>query len=63
MSNLGVHTYYSDQQNMQIIREHYTQDPTHTKAQVAFLILCWKGAARERARQYYQEMKTWQHQQ
>lgn len=56
MGHLGVSQLYSDQKNMDIILLHHARHgEALTKRRVTFLILCWKGRHRERARMYKHE--------
>ena len=57
MGHLGVSQIYSDEKNMAIILTRYAENPELTRKQVHFLIVCWKGRHRLRARQYFQQLK------
>ena len=57
MGHLGVSQIYSDEKNMAIILSKYEQNPELTRKQVQFLIVCWKGRHRLRARQYFRQLK------
>ena len=57
MGRLGVSTSFTDGKNWDIIVKHYQKNPQLTMKQVTFLVLCWKGKNRERARKYLQKLK------
>lgn len=59
--SLGVSTIFSDGKNWRIIMEHYEKNPKLTMRQVTFLVLCWKGNNRERARKYLAMLKDYKH--
>jgi len=52
MAQLGVSQKFSDEKNMEIIKEKYAQNKEQTKKQVDFLVFIWKGDQRNRARKY-----------
>ena len=57
MGKLGVSVKNTDERNKEIIARRYQEDPQTTMKQVQFLIVCWKGKDRERARAYYDWLK------
>jgi len=59
MGKLGVKISNTDEQNIEIIREKFQADAQTTITQVRFLIVCWKGEHRDRARRYFQTIMAW----